>query len=116
MLKDLLSSDNGLIFSLKFVAIPAFLGWIAWKVFQWIIRGLDAPPLNWNEGLNRVLECVKLILTAVVIISAFNWLLERDVIPVWSIIFSCAAGGIFFGLWVAIDRVVDWLKRGFEGR
>ena len=56
LLKNYFSWDNGFIFSLKIIIVPAILiSLIVWAI-NWCIKGFMGPKLNinWKEGGNRL--------------------------------------------------------------
>ena len=70
-LKELLSSDNGIIFALKFVAIPVSLAGALWWAINWVKEGVYAPKRNWDEGFYRVGILMFVILLIVIGVGVF---------------------------------------------
>ena len=65
---ELFADNTGLNFAIKFVAIPfSIMALLVWG-YQWVVRGLDEPKLNWEEGSLRVACLVCAILVATVFI------------------------------------------------
>lgn len=56
LLKGYFSWNNGFIFGLKIIIIPAALIYIIWWAITWCIKGFKEPKLNinWAEGANRL--------------------------------------------------------------
>ena len=66
------SWDNGIIFSLKIILIPAAIIYIIWWAINWCIIGFKEPKLNinWEEGGNRL----AIFLSILLVIGFFIWI------------------------------------------
>ena len=113
-LTDLFSSDNGLIFVLKFVIIPVCCASALWGAVNWIRRGLTAPKRNWDEGLLRVITLIFVIGLIIIAISVFIWLRGQNVDIGESIFYSLIAAAVVVVIGGVVFLVIDWLDRGFN--
>lgn len=102
---ELFTDNTGLNFAIKFVAIPfSIIALLVWG-YQWVVRGLYEPKLNWEEGSIRVACLIGVILVAIV----FIWSLveTRDLLG------SLIASIICTFILLILLSVGYWIKSGF---
>lgn len=107
LLSNQFSWDNGIIFSLKIILIPAAIIYIIWWAINWCIIGFREPKLNinWEEGGNRL--AIFLVILLVISFFIWIWASTKDLAHAF---FST---GILFVPLLIIAGALYWISEGF---
>ncbi len=108
LLKSYFSWNNGFIFGLKIIIIPAALIYMVVWAINWCRIGFKEPKLNinWEEGGNRL----AVIISALLVISFFIWVWVETEDLVKAFFLTVILSTPFILLYGALD----WIGRGFK--
>ncbi len=108
LLKSYLSWNNGFIFALKIIIIPAAIVYIIWWAINWCIKGFKEPKLNinWEEGAFRLV-----IFLGALVLTGFSisiWVQTGDLVQAILFIVTLIVPITILGLGAY------WINKGIE--